>query len=71
MARPSFNSAWAAFMAVRVPVGEVGKKIGGNVQTNIELPEGGFRNACPIRMSYVLNKTGFPIPKNRRAARAR
>lgn len=58
-------------MAVRVPVGEVGKKIGGNVQTNIELPEGGFRNACPIRMSYVLNKTGFPIPKNRRAARAR
>lgn len=65
MTRPSFNAAWAAFMAVRVPVLEVGKKIGGNVQKNIEMPEGGFRNACPIRMSYVLNKTGFPIAKSR------
>ncbi|AKJ31963.1 cytoplasmic protein [Caldimonas brevitalea] len=51
-------------MAVRVSVAEVGKKIGGNVQKNIELPEGGFQNACPIRMSYVLNVTGFPIPKS-------
>lgn len=25
---------------------------------------GGFQNACPIRMSYVLNKTGFPIMKS-------
>lgn len=63
MARPSFNSAWAAFMEVRVSVADVGKKIGGKVQQNIEMPFG-FTNACAIRMSYVLNKTGFPIRKS-------
>lgn len=68
MGRPSFNTAWAAFMAVRVPVKEVGIKIGGKVRQNTELANGGFRNACPIRMSYVLNKTGFPIPKSARYA---
>lgn len=51
-------------MAVRVPVTTVGIIIGGNVQKNVELPVGGFKNACPIRMSYVLNKTGFPIRKD-------
>lgn len=51
-------------MAVRLPLAEVGKKIGGNVQKNIELPVGGFENACPIRMSYVLNSTGFAIQKS-------
>ena len=30
--RPSFQSAWAAFIAVSLPVAAVGKKIGGNVQ---------------------------------------
>lgn len=64
MVRPAFNSAWVAFMAVQLPVAEVGKKIGGNVQKNIELPAGGFENACPIRMSYVLNTTGAPIQKS-------
>jgi hypothetical protein len=49
-------------MAVRLPV----KEVGGTVQKNIEIPEdqGGFWNACPIRMSYVLNVTGFPIRKS-------
>lgn len=66
--RPSFNSAWSAFMAVRLPVKDVGKRIGGKVQENTELPidKGRFQNACPIRMSYVLNHTGFPIPKSGR-----
>lgn len=36
-------------MTVRMPVLEVGKKIGGNVQKNSEMPEGGFRNACSMR----------------------
>lgn len=55
-------------MAVRFPVAEVGRKIGGAVQKNIELPkdEGRWENACPIRMSYVLNYTGFAIPKSSR-----
>lgn len=55
-------------MAVRLSVAAVGKKIGGNVQKNIELPTGGFANACPIRISYVLNVTGFPIQKSARYA---
>lgn len=66
MARPSFNSAWKAFMDVRLPVSEVGKKLGGNVQKNVETKI--FQNACPIRMSYVLNKTGFPITRADRYA---
>ncbi len=66
MKRPQFNSAWAAFAEVSLSVKEVGRKIGGNVQKNIELSAGGFENACPIRMSYVLNVTGFPIHKSSR-----
>lgn len=62
MARPLFQTAWTAFMAVRLPVAAVGKKIGGKVQQNIDANI--FENACPIRMSYVLNETGFPITKN-------
>lgn len=54
-------------MRVNVSVPDVGKKIGGHVEKNINIPEkqGGFTNACPIRMSYVLNYTGFPIPKSK------
>lgn len=55
----------------------VGDKIGGHVKINIDLgiqeildhpdsfptdPEG-FTNACAIRLSYVLNKSGVHIPK--------
>jgi hypothetical protein len=66
MARPSFKGAWAAFSEVNVPVASVGKKIGGFVQKNIELQgPGRFENACPIRMSYVLNRTGYPIAAGR------
>ena len=39
----------------------VGKKIGWNVEKNIAAHI--FQNACPLRMSYVLNKSGFPIAK--------
>ncbi len=62
MPRPSFSGAWAAFTAVNVSVSDVGRKIGGHVQMNID--SGVFQNACPIRMSYVLNAMGFPIPRS-------
>ena len=64
--RPSFVRAWSAFQEVNVPVKEVGEKIGGYVKINIDIPEeqGGFANACPIRMSYVLNSSGIPIPRS-------
>lgn len=56
MHRPNFSVAWSLFADVNVPVKAVGKKIGGKVEANIE--SGVFKNACPIRMSYVLNRTG-------------
>ncbi len=41
---------------------QVGLLIGGKVQHNIA--ERIFENACPIRMSYVLDYTGVPIPSS-------
>jgi len=57
MARPVFLLAWNKFREVQLPVAEVGLKIGGKVGQNIAA--GIFENACPIRISYVLNMTGF------------
>ncbi len=65
-ARPSFAKAWALFSKVKISVKEVGNKIGGKVKTNTE--SGVFQNACPIRMSYVLNYSGVPIPARSRYA---
>ena len=59
--RPKFQLAWNLFKIVKVDVNAVGKKIGGKVQQNIESRD--FKNACPIRMSYVLNYAGIPVPK--------
>jgi Type VI secretion system (T6SS), amidase effector protein 4 len=58
--RPFFGAAWTKFAEINVPVPAVGKKLGGKVEYNIKT--GRFQNACPIRMSYVLNYTGVPIP---------
>ena len=67
MDRPSFQAAWTAFKVVHVSVEEVGKKIGGTVDKNINLPPpNNFQNACPIRISYVLNYTGFPVQRSTR-----
>lgn len=64
--RPSFSAAWNRFSEVNVNVQRVGGIIGGKVELNINA--GVFENACPIRMSYVLNYTGLPIPSNSRYA---
>jgi len=61
MGRPSFNAAWAAFTHINLPVTAVSDKLGGFVKQNID--SGIFKNACAIRMSYVLNTTGYPIVK--------
>src|SRR5208283_1056493 len=58
--RPSFTAAWSAFTKVNVPVKDVGTIIGGKVKQNTDSEI--FENACPIRMSYVLNKTTVKIP---------
>lgn len=67
--RPKLMDAKVAFRAVYEDVGKtvsgVGTKIGGKVDYNInKIPEGQgrFENACAIRLSYVLNQTGFKIP---------
>lgn len=64
--KPMFSAAWNRFSEVNISVESVGKLLGGKVETNIS--SGIFENACPIRMSYVLNYTGVPIPSNNRYA---
>jgi hypothetical protein len=65
--RPKISEAARAFKEVYDSIGgtveAVGRKIGGKVDYNINrLPENQkFKNACAIRLSYVLNKTGFKI----------
>ncbi|MGO1767925.1 hypothetical protein CAP48_18830 [Advenella sp. S44] len=60
--RPKFDHAWNTFAQVNKPVRMVGELIGGKVKFNTESLI--FRNACPIRMSYVLNRSGIRIPSN-------
>jgi hypothetical protein len=43
----------------RKSVEEVGRIIGGMVETNVK--SGNFKNACALRMSYVLNRVGIRI----------
>jgi hypothetical protein len=69
VARPKLQAAKMAFKEVyedvEKTVSGVGTKIGGKVDYNINVvPEGKgrFENACAIRLSYVLNKTGNKIP---------
>ncbi len=65
--RPGFLQAWHRFSEVNISVAEVGKKIGGNVGTNISLgeqdPTQGFTNACAIRMSYTLNYSSSKVER--------
>ena len=65
MHRPHFDAAWSRFSEVNVSVMAVGRKLGGKVAQNIA--SGIFQNACPIRMSYVLNYSALPstrIPRS-------
>jgi len=68
--RPRFNRAWKFFSLVNVSVPSVGKRLGGKVGDNIKIPEedkGKWKNACTIRMSFVLNNTGFPVKSGKYA----
>lgn len=67
--RPKLSTAVQAFKRVYDNIGKdvpsVGTLIGGKVNHNINNltpAEGKFENACAIRMSYVLNESGFKIP---------
>jgi Type VI secretion system (T6SS), amidase effector protein 4 len=67
--RPKFSSMWANFATIYGDgnITTVGNKIGGKVKENIDLgvkdPKLGFTNACALRMSYCLNKSGLLIPR--------
>ncbi len=63
--RPQFLRAWNSFAEINISVKNVGDKIGGFVEKNID--SGIFQNACPIRMSYVLNKSGINISRGKYA----
>ncbi|MFT6449680.1 MAG: hypothetical protein ACJAW8_002047 [Oleispira sp.] len=67
--RPNLLLAISSFREIYNDIGKtvpaVGKAIGGKVNYNINSltpAQGAFQNACAIRMSYVLNKTGIKIP---------
>ncbi|HEJ8099123.1 TPA: type VI secretion system amidase effector protein Tae4 [Serratia marcescens] len=62
--RPIFSAAWAASTKIynaQYSAQNVAKIIGGRVTMNIA-PNGKWENTCAVRMSYILNKSGFPIP---------
>lgn len=66
--RPRFIPAWTAAKRIydpAAPVKKVKETIGGKVRQNFEIPygKGGWVNSCAVRMSYVLNYTGHPIPR--------
>lgn len=67
MARPAFNVAWAASQRIISPINQsqkVATLIGGTVAKNIALTSPlGWKNTCAIRMSYILNHSGMPIPR--------
>jgi len=66
--RPRFQLAWRLFSLMNVSVPSVGKRIGGKVKQNIDIPEiddGKWTNACSVRISFVLNNTGFPIERGK------
>jgi biotin carboxyl carrier protein len=66
--RSNFRLAWNIFSLMNVNVNSVGKRIGGKVQENIDIPEkeqGKWTNACAVRMSLILNNTGFPIKQGK------
>ncbi len=68
MARPSFNTAWAASMRIYDATDsakKVADTIGGNVALNVKNPNPKERwdNTCAVRMSYILNQSGFPVPR--------
>lgn len=63
--RPKLFQALNSFKEVNKTTAEVGTLIGGKVDYNINTltpVQGRFENACAIRMSYVINKTGTKIP---------
>ncbi|MCL2589763.1 MAG: T6SS effector amidase Tae4 family protein [Betaproteobacteria bacterium] len=66
--RPHFLKAWKYFSQVNLSVPTIGKIFGAKVKQNIEISnkeDGKWTNACVIRMSYVLNRTGFPIQSDK------
>lgn len=67
MTRPAFKAAWAASQRIISPMNQsekVASMIGGTVAKNIGLtPPVGWRNTCAIRMSYILNHSGMPVPR--------
>ncbi|MCI3946928.1 cytoplasmic protein [Pseudomonas syringae] len=68
MTRPFFTAAWAASQHIYDPVTpekRVAEVIGGLVAQNINNPDPlqKWDNTCAVRISYILNYSGFALPK--------
>lgn len=68
MTRPSFSAAWAASLRIydaTNSAAKVAQVIGGNVALNINHRDSKlrWRNTCAVRLSYILNQAGMPIPR--------
>jgi hypothetical protein len=63
--RPPFHVLWAASQRIYDPkdsAGKVAQMIGGKVADNVNAPREGWKNTCAVRISYILNSGGVPIP---------
>lgn len=60
--RPNLQVMWENYLYERPE--RVWAEVGGTVEYNGCLPEdqGGWRNACTVRLSHMLNKAGHKIP---------
>ena len=67
MMRPAFSHARSASTRIYDPANsaaKVAKVVGGYVARNINHsnPRMRWKNTCAVRMSYILNQSGMPIP---------
>jgi hypothetical protein len=63
--RPPFHVLWAAAQRIydaKDPSGKVARTVGGKVAANINAPLHPWENTCAVRISYILNAGGVPIP---------
>lgn len=64
--RPNLQLMWENYLYG--PPAGVWREIGGLVEVNGNLPydQGQWTNACTVRLSHMLNKSGHPVPRVRK-----
>lgn len=65
MTKPAFKVAWAASQKIYNPTNaaeQVALVVGGEIAANIHDKKNPWKNTCAVRISYILNQSGLPIP---------